>query len=117
MKLVKFPWSQILHTFICNIIFTKLGISTGKTFTPTWETTCQSRHLKLVNLLHTLLSGGRCGVSQKIHKTFFILGRFWFFLFHCELKPPQSFLPEVHEDEDGEEKRYDGDGVSEDPDV
>ena len=50
MKLVKFPWSQILHTFICNIIFTKLGISTGKTFTPTWETTCQSRHLKLVNL-------------------------------------------------------------------
>ena len=27
-----------------------------------------------------------------------------------------KFSPEVHEDEDGEEERDDGDGVSEDPD-
>ena len=29
----------------------------------------------------------------------------------------KSFLPEVHEDEDGEEERYDGDRVAQDPDV
>ena len=28
-----------------------------------------------------------------------------------------SFLPEVHEDEDGEEERYDGDRVAQYPDI
>ena len=51
--------------------------------------------------------------AKKIHKTF-LAGLDFSFPKQNLLK---SFLPEVHEDEDGEEERYDGDWVAQDPDV
>ena len=55
------------------------------------------------------------GLAKKIQKTF--LAGFDFSFPNCESKALKSFLPEVHEDDDGEEERYDGDGVAQDPDV
>ena len=55
------------------------------------------------------------GLAKKIQKTF--LAGFDFSFPNCKSKALKSFLPEVHEDEYGEEERYDGDGVAQYPDV